>query len=74
MAAAASAYNHTLEPLDKRISKYIGGVPIRIDGKPRASGVMDTVSLSRMICIAFLTLDAAGPGGSCPWNQDPTGV
>lgn len=41
--AAASKYNRTLEPLDKRISKYIGGRPIRIDGKPRASGVMDTV-------------------------------
>lgn len=43
LSAAASAYNHTLEPLDKRVSKYIGGVPIRVDGKPRASGVMDTV-------------------------------
>lgn len=44
MSAAASAYNHSLEPLDKRISKYIGGAPIRVDGKPRASGVMDTVN------------------------------
>ncbi|KAF7323871.1 Acid phosphatase [Mycena kentingensis (nom. inval.)] len=41
--AAASAYNHTLEPLDKHISKYLDGRPIRVDGKPRASGVMDTV-------------------------------
>jgi len=41
--AAASAYNHTLEPLDKKLSKYIGGNPIRIDGKPRASGILDTV-------------------------------
>ncbi|KAF5348952.1 hypothetical protein D9758_014229 [Tetrapyrgos nigripes] len=28
----ASAYNHTLEPLDKKLSKYIGGNPIRVDG------------------------------------------
>ncbi|KAF8157020.1 histidine phosphatase superfamily [Crassisporium funariophilum] len=41
--AAAAAYNHTLEPLDKKVSKYLDGNPIRVDGKPRASGVMDTV-------------------------------
>ena len=41
--AAAEAYNHTLEHLDKKISKYIDGNPIRIDGKPRASGILDTV-------------------------------
>ncbi|KAI0050927.1 phosphoglycerate mutase-like protein [Auriscalpium vulgare] len=41
--AAASAYNPTLEPLDRKVSKYIGGNPIRLDGKPRASGVLDTV-------------------------------
>ncbi|KAJ7096717.1 histidine phosphatase superfamily [Mycena belliarum] len=41
--AAAAAYNQTLEPLDKYISKYLDGRPIRIDGKPRASGVMDTI-------------------------------
>lgn len=41
--AAAAAYNHTLEPLDKKVSKYIAGNPIRIDGKPRASGILDTV-------------------------------
>jgi acid phosphatase len=44
--AAASAYNHTLEPLDKKVSKYIGGNPIRVDGKPRASGILDTVCLT----------------------------
>jgi acid phosphatase len=33
-----------LEPLDKKLSKYIGGNPIRVDGKPRASGILDTVS------------------------------
>jgi|SRR5882762_2728410 len=42
-SAAAATYNVTLEPLDKKVSKYIGGNPIRVDGKPRASGVMDTV-------------------------------
>jgi hypothetical protein len=44
LKAAAEAYNHILEPLDKKISKYINGNPIRIDGKPRASGILDTVS------------------------------
>ncbi|PPQ68920.1 hypothetical protein CVT24_007664 [Panaeolus cyanescens] len=41
--AAAEAYNHTLERLDSKLSKYIDGNPIRVDGKPRASGVMDTI-------------------------------
>ncbi|KAJ7637137.1 histidine phosphatase superfamily [Roridomyces roridus] len=41
--AAAAAYNQTLEPLDKHVSKYLEGRPIRIDGKPRASGVLDTI-------------------------------
>ncbi|PSR78600.1 hypothetical protein PHLCEN_2v7347 [Hermanssonia centrifuga] len=41
--AAAESWSHALEPLDKKISKYIGGNPIRLDGKPRASGVFDTI-------------------------------
>jgi len=41
--AAAIAMRHTLEPLDEKLSKYIGGRPIRIDGSPRASGILDTV-------------------------------
>ncbi|PFH47755.1 hypothetical protein AMATHDRAFT_66976 [Amanita thiersii Skay4041] len=41
--AAAAAYNPTLEPLDNKVSKYIGGNPVRLDGKPRASGIMDTI-------------------------------
>lgn len=41
--AAAEAFNHTLEHLDPKLSKYLDGNPIRIDGKPRASGVLDTV-------------------------------
>lgn len=40
---AASAFNPALERLDERISKYIDGAPFRLDGKPRASGVLDTV-------------------------------
>ncbi|KAF8999109.1 phosphoglycerate mutase-like protein [Cyathus striatus] len=44
--AAADAYNKTLERLDSKVSKYIDGNPIRIDGKPRASGVMDTIRAS----------------------------
>jgi len=43
-SAATIAWNPTLEPLDGRISKYIGGNPVRLDGKPRASGILDTVS------------------------------
>ncbi|TFY78987.1 hypothetical protein EWM64_g5028 [Hericium alpestre] len=31
--AAAAAYNPVLEPLDKKVSKYLGGNPIRIDDK-----------------------------------------
>ncbi|CDO75738.1 hypothetical protein BN946_scf184921.g14 [Trametes cinnabarina] len=42
--AAAAAWNATLEPLDKKLSKYIGGNPVRLDGKPRASGILDTVT------------------------------
>jgi acid phosphatase len=42
--AAAAAWNHALEPLDDKISKYIGGNPVRLDGQPRASGIFDTVS------------------------------
>ncbi|KAM5532142.1 hypothetical protein V8D89_014167 [Ganoderma adspersum] len=41
--AAAAAWNTTLEPLDKKLSKFIGGNPIRLDGKPRASGILDTI-------------------------------
>ncbi|KAI0073642.1 phosphoglycerate mutase-like protein [Panus rudis PR-1116 ss-1] len=41
--AAASSWNSVLEPLDKKVSKYIGGNPIRLDGKPRASGILDTI-------------------------------
>ena len=41
--AAAVSMNPTLEPLDKKVSKYIGGKPIRIDGSPKASGILETV-------------------------------
>lgn len=41
--AAAISMNPTLEPLDQKISKYIGGKPIRIDGSPRASGILETI-------------------------------
>ncbi|KIY70843.1 phosphoglycerate mutase-like protein [Cylindrobasidium torrendii FP15055 ss-10] len=44
--AAAAAYNHTLEPLDHKLSKYLDGNPIRVDGKPRASGILDTIRAS----------------------------
>jgi len=32
-----------LEPLDQKISKYIGGNPVRIDGSPKASGILETI-------------------------------
>ncbi|KAI0776494.1 histidine phosphatase superfamily [Irpex lacteus] len=41
--AAAAAWNHALEPLDERIGRYIGNNPVRLDGRPRASGIFDTV-------------------------------
>ncbi|KAG6915556.1 hypothetical protein DXG01_010961 [Tephrocybe rancida] len=41
--AAAAAYNPSLQPLDAKLSKYLNGHPVRVDGKPRASGIMDTV-------------------------------
>ena len=43
-SVAAVSMNHTLEPLDQKISKYIGGNPVRIDGSPKASGILETVS------------------------------
>lgn len=45
--ATTIAWNPTLEPLDEKISKYIGGNPVRLDGKPRASGILDTVRAAR---------------------------
>ncbi|KIY47319.1 phosphoglycerate mutase-like protein [Fistulina hepatica ATCC 64428] len=41
--AAASSYNPLLESLNKRLSQYIGGHPVRVDGSPRASGILDTI-------------------------------
>lgn len=41
--AAATTYNPSLARLDDKLSKYIQGNPVRVDGKPRASGIMDTV-------------------------------
>ncbi|KDR72600.1 hypothetical protein GALMADRAFT_252751 [Galerina marginata CBS 339.88] len=44
--AAAQAFNPSLEHLDKKLSKYINGNPVRVDGRPRASGIMDTIRAS----------------------------
>ncbi|KAF8755516.1 Phosphoglycerate mutase-like protein [Rhizoctonia solani] len=41
--AAAKDNNPNLEQFDSKLSKYIGGNPIRIDGKPRLSGILDTL-------------------------------
>ncbi|KAI5480425.1 acid phosphatase [Pseudohyphozyma bogoriensis] len=44
---AALTWNPSLAPLDSLIGKYING-PVRIDGHPRANGILDTV----MVCLA----------------------
>ena len=44
IVAAAARWNPRLQTLDGRLSKYIKGKPIRVDGSPRASGILDTVS------------------------------
>ncbi|KAM0751178.1 phosphoglycerate mutase-like protein [Meredithblackwellia eburnea MCA 4105] len=44
---AAKTWNPTLMPLDSSLSKFIGGNPIRIDGHPRANGILDTVMVCR---------------------------
>ncbi|KAG5654582.1 hypothetical protein H0H81_000107 [Sphagnurus paluster] len=54
--SAAAAYNPTLEHLDARLSKYLDGQPVRVDGKPRASGIMDTVSTPTPI-LQMMSLD-----------------
>ncbi|KAF8122675.1 phosphoglycerate mutase-like protein [Boletus edulis] len=41
--AAAARWNSRLQTLDGRLSKYLNGKPIRVDGSPRASGILDTV-------------------------------
>ncbi|KAG9311769.1 phosphoglycerate mutase-like protein [Chiua virens] len=41
--AAAARWNSQLQTLDGKLSKYINGKPIRVDGSPRASGILDTV-------------------------------
>ncbi len=52
--AAANLYNSALGSLDKRLSKYIGGHPVRVDGKPRASGIMDTVGYHHYLSLQFV--------------------
>ncbi|EGN92524.1 hypothetical protein SERLA73DRAFT_191032 [Serpula lacrymans var. lacrymans S7.3] len=41
--AAAAAINPTLEPLNGKLSKYINGNPVLLDGQPKASGILDTI-------------------------------
>lgn len=48
--AAATTYNPSLARLDDKLSKYIQGNPVRVDGKPRASGIMDTVRSFIFLC------------------------
>ena len=46
-------YNPKLAALDGAVSPYIGGGPVRIDGKPRASGILDTVSCPETDVLAY---------------------
>lgn len=41
--AAAATWNPRLKVLDEKLSKYIKGKPVRVDGQPRASGILDSV-------------------------------
>jgi len=41
--ATAKEFNPQLSKLDSRLSRFINGRPIRVDGKPRLSGVLDTI-------------------------------
>ncbi|KAG8695589.1 hypothetical protein FRC09_009064, partial [Ceratobasidium sp. 395] len=43
LIAAAMDNNPKLEKFNSKLSKYINGNPIRIDGQPRLSGIMDTI-------------------------------
>lgn len=56
LSAAAVSMNPTLAPLDQKISKYTGGKPIRIDGSPKASGILETVSSSTVTPVIFGSL------------------
>jgi acid phosphatase len=49
IVAAAARWNSQLQTLDARLSKYIRGKPIRVDGSPRASGILDTVSPRKVL-------------------------
>lgn len=44
---AAAEWNHTLEEFDPIFSKHLGGKPLRVNGTPRANGVLDTLLVSR---------------------------
>jgi acid phosphatase len=76
---AARDWNKELEPLDAKLSKFIGGRAIRVvsslcplgdvtyadqDGKPRLSGIEDTV---RTFSIEVCT-DVVDPGGGSQWR------
>jgi len=67
--AAAVSMNPALEPLDKKISKYIGGNPIRIDGSPKASGILETVSFALRLWFFPLTPCAVDSRRNSEWCQ-----
>lgn len=67
LSAAADALNPTLATLDKKLSKFTDGNPVRIDGRPRASGILDTVgclTTSSLVEADRLHLDQGCKG---PW-------
>lgn len=56
LVAAAARWNSRLQTLDGRLSKYVKGKPIRVDGTPRASGILDTVSPRKALARNFLNI------------------
>ncbi|EIW77222.1 phosphoglycerate mutase-like protein [Coniophora puteana RWD-64-598 SS2] len=41
--AAATLWNPKLASLNDKVSKYIDGKPVKVNGSPRASGLLDTI-------------------------------
>lgn len=67
-ARAAELYNPTLAPLDTTIGKYIDG-PVKIDGNPRANGILGEVDLSFPLYLGELRLFTLQ---ILPWSLLPT--
>src|SRR5258708_3176404 len=66
LSVAADRWAPELAKIDHKISKYINGSPVRIDGRPRASGLLDTVSPSVLLWSPFHPL-SLGPECKSTW-------